>query len=161
MAYTANYVYEKVMHMHDDGDETTGEYDTVDNREYRHRMLPLINTRLSEIYPYSTPQKSATAGSRPTVVRITSFDDEIDIDDFCMDVLVFGVAALMFTVEDSMAANYYQQEYERLLGDLKSGRGIASGPDAIEDVYGGGYYDADGTYHNYTGYYPWNDFGRW
>ena len=33
--------------------------------------------------------------------------------------------------------------------------------EAITDVYAGGYYDADGVYHYYTGYYPYNDFGRW
>ena len=160
MAYTASYVFEKVMHMHDDGDENTGAYDTPDNAEYKNRMLPLINQRLSELYQYTTPTK-ATGKTRPTVTRLTSWDDEIDLDDFCLDVLCFGVAALIFTVEDTTSANYYQQEYERLLNDLRSGRGIGAEPEAIEDVYAGGYYDSDGTYHYYTGYYPYNEFSRW
>ena len=148
---TADYVFEKVMHMHDDGDESTGEYNTLDNREYRNRMLPLINLRLSELAPYSTPMSSSTAGQRPAVARVTSWDDEIALDDYCLDVLVWGVAALMFTVEDTTSANYYQQEYERLLGDLKSGRGIAAVSEDIVDVYGGGYYDANGEWHYYSG----------
>ena len=157
----ADYVFEHVMHMHDDGNEATGEHDTSDNLEYRNRILPLINQRLSEIYQYTSPTPSATPGQRPAVTRVTDFETDIAIDDFCMDALCFGVAALLFTVEDTMSANYYQQEYERLLGDLKSGRGIATGAEAIEDVYSGGYYDDGGTYHYFTGYYPWNDFGRW
>ena len=161
MAYTADYVFEKVMHMHDDGDESTGQYDTSDNKEYKNRMLPLINQRLSELYQYTTPTKQGDPGKRPSVPRITSWSDEIDLDDFCLDVLCFGVAALMFTIEDTLSANYYQQEYERLLIDLKSGRGITAEAEAITDVYAGGYYDADGVYHYYTGYYPYNDFGRW
>ena len=160
MAYTADYVYEKVMHMHDDGDETTGEYDTTDNREYQNRMLPLINTRLSELYQYTTPTK-AVPNKRPAVTRVTSWDDEIDLDDFCMDVLCFGVAALMFTVEDTMSANYYQQEYERLLAILMSGRGIAAESEAIEDVYSGEYMDGEGNVHYFTGRYPYNEFSHW
>lgn len=160
MPYTADYVFEKVMHMHDDGDESSGKHDTPDNAEYKNRMLPLINQRLSELYQYTTPT-TATEGRRPTVPRVTSWEDEIALDDFCLDVLCFGVAALMFTVEDTTSANYYQQEYERLLNDLRTGRGLAATSEAIEDVYSGGYYDADGIYHHMTGYYPYNEFGRW
>ena len=161
MTYTADYVFEHVMHMHDDGDEATGNYDTNDNLEYKNRMLPLINQRLSELWQYTTPSKKGEPGSRAAVTKITSWDDEIDLDDFCMDVLCFGVAALMYTIEDTMSANYYLQEYERLLQILMSGRGITSEAEAIEDVYAGGYYDADGQYHYFTGYYPYNEFSRW
>lgn len=159
---TADYVYEKVMHMHDDGDEATGEYDTNDNKEYRNRMLPLINLRISELVPYSTPMTTPSAGSRAPVTRVTDWSQEIALDDYCIDVLVFGVAALMFTVEDTMSANFYQQEYERLLGDLKSGRGIAAVSEDIVDVYSGGYYDANGEWHYYGGNgigFEW--VGRW
>ena len=158
---TADYVFEKVMHMHDDGNETTGEYDTSDNLEYRNRMMPLINVRLSELRQYTTPTPTGESGTRPAVTRITSWDDEIALDDFCLDVLVFGVAALMFTIEDTSSAGFYQQEYERLLNELKMGRGVVAVPEAIEDYYAGGYTDGSGVYHSYTGYYPHNDFGRW
>ena len=161
MAYTADYVFEKVMHMHDDGDESTGLHDTADNKEYKNRMLPLINQRLSELYQYTTPVKATSGKQRPTVPRLTSWDDEIDLDDFCLDVLCFGVAALMFTVEDTTSANYYQQEYERLLRELQSGRGLAAEAEAITDVYSGSYTDADGNIQYFTGYYPYSEFGRW
>lgn len=161
MAYTASYVFEKVMHMHDDGDENTGNYDTSDNKEYKNRMLPLINQRLSELYQYTTPSKAVDPKLRPIVPRLTSWDDEIDLDDYCLDILCFGVAALMFTVEDTVSANYYQQEYERLLRDLQSGRGIGAEAEAITDVYSGTYIDADGNIQYMTGFYPYNNFGRW
>lgn len=148
---TADYVFQAAMHLHDDGDETTGKYDISDNREYKNRLLPLINLRISEIYPYSDTKKTTT-GKRPAHPKLTSIDDEIDLDDYCLDVLVWGVAAAMFTVEDTVSANYYQQEYERLLADLRSGRpGMPSESEDIVDVYGGGYYDADGEWHYYNG----------
>ncbi|MBQ1471887.1 MAG: hypothetical protein IIZ34_05960 [Eubacterium sp.] len=149
---TADYVFSAAMHLHDDGDEATGQHDTVDNREYKNRLLPLINLRISEIYPYSDT-KSSTSGKRPTHPKLTSINDEIDLDDYCLDVLTWGVAAAMYSVEDTNSASYYQQEYERLLSDLKNGRpGMpADTSEDIVDVYGGGYYDANGDWHYYNG----------
>lgn len=159
---TADYIFEKVMHIHDDADETTGHYDIADNKEYRNRILPLINTRLSELRQYTTPTPTSTTdGTRPTVTRVTSWDDEIALDDFCLDVLVFGVAALLFTIEDSASAGYYQQEYERLLNDLRTGRGVGATAEAIEDVYSGEYIGSDGQLHYATGYYPHSEFSHW
>ena len=148
---TAEYVFEAAMHLHDDGDEATGKFDVPDNREYKNRLLPLINLRISEIYPYSDTKKSVD-GKRPAHPKLKTFQDEIDLDDYCLDVLAWGVAAAMYTVEDAGTANYYQQEYERLLNDLKSGRpGMPAGSEDIVDVYGGGYYDEYGEWHYYNG----------
>ena len=148
---TAEYVFEAAMHLHDDGDESTGRYDTADNKEYKNRILPLINLRISEIYPYSDT-KTSKSGKRPTHPKLTSMNDEIDLDDYCLDVLTWGVAAAMYTVEDTTSANYYQQEYERLLTDLKNGKpGMPSESEDIVDVYGGGYYDEYGEWHYYNG----------
>ena len=158
---TADYVFEKVMHIHDDADEATGQHDIADNREYKNRMLPLINTRLSELRQYTTPTPTGTAGTRAAVTRVTNWTDEIPLDDFCIDVLIFGVAALMFTIEDTSSAGYDQQEYERLLADLRMGRGVGAEAEPIEDVYSGSYVGADGEVHYMTGYYPHNEFSKW
>ena len=148
---TAEYVFEAAMHLHDDGDEATGKFDIPDNREYKNRMLSLINLRISEIYPYSDTKKSAD-GKRPAHPKLKSFQDEIDLDDYCLDVLTWGVASALFTVEDAGTANFFQQEYERLLHDLKNGRpGMPAGSEDIVDVYGGGYYDEYGEWHYYNG----------
>lgn len=159
---TAEYVFEAAMHLHDDGDESTGNYDTADNKEYKNRLLALINLRISEIYPYSDT-KTSSSGKRPTHEKLTSITDEIDLDDYCLDVLTWGVAAAMYTTEDATNANFYQQEYERLLRDLKTGRpGMESSSEDIVDVYGGGYYDEYGNWHYNNGNgigFEW--VGRW
>lgn len=148
---TAEYVFEAAMHLHDDGDEATGQYDTLDNREYKNRLLSMINLRISEIYPYSDTKKSVN-GKRPSHPKLKSFQDEIDLDDYCLDVLVWGVASALYHVEDTSSANVYQQEYERLLADLKNGRpGVPAESEDIVDVYSGGYYDDDGEWHPYNG----------
>lgn len=157
---TAMDIFERAMHLSDNGDETTGNYDTIDNREYKFRVVPIINTIINEVYPYSDTCVT-TAGKRPVHAFLTSINDEVDLDNYCVEVLALGLAAKLFTDENGTIANYYQQEYERRLGELKRG-GIPSVAEPIEDAYSGaGYYDADGVWHSITGVYPHNHFGFW
>lgn len=160
MAQTPMDVFERMIHLSDNGDETTGKYDISDNKEYKYRLLSIINVILNELYPYSDTCVR-TEGKRAVLEPMTDLDQEIDLDNYCIEVMVYGVAARMFTDENGNIASFYEQEYERRLAELKSGAGMAATADAIEDVYAGGYYDADGVYHSFSGYYPWNDFGRW
>ena len=153
-------VFQRVMHLHDDNDENTGDYDIPDTKEYKLRLLSIYNTIVCELYPYSDTS-SHVAGKRAVPAPMTSLTDEIDLDDYCIEVMVYGVAARMFTTEDAASASFYEQEYERRLGKLEQGAGMASESDSIEDVYGGGYYDEDGVWHAFTGWFPWNYFSRW
>ena len=158
---TANDIFERLIHLSDNGDESTGRYDIADNREYKYRLLAITNMLLSEVYPYSDTCVRV-AGKRPAIDPVlTDFDEEIDLDDYCFNTLVYGVAARMFTDENGNIASFYEQEYERRLAYLMSGAGMVSEAESIEDVYAGGYDDADGLYHHFTGYFPHNDFGRW
>ena len=155
---TALEVFNRAIHLSDNGDETTGATDIPDNEEYKFRTLAIINMLANELYPYSDTYKSET-GKRPVLEPITDFTTDIDLDDFCCGtVLVYGLAARLFLMEDAATANFYEQEYERLLNALKSGYGMQSGADMIEDAYGGGYTDELGIYH---AFYPHNEFGRW
>ena len=157
---TAMDVLEMAIHLSDNGDESTGKWDIPDNKEYKNRLVAILNTFLSELYPYSDTCSRET-GKRPVHPRLTSVDDEIDLDGYCLEVAAYGLGARLFTDENGNIASYYQQEYERRLAWLQSGGGLASEGEAITDVYAGGYYDADGNYHYYTGYYPHNDFSKW
>ena len=160
MAITAMDVFERAMHLSDKGDEATGKYDTIDNREYKYRTVAIINTIINEVYPYSDTCVT-TPGKRPVHDFLTSMDDEINLDNYCVEVLALGLAAKLFTDENGTIANYYQQEYERRLAELKRG-GIPAFGEPIEDAYSGaGYYDENGEWHNITGVYPHNHFGWW
>lgn len=160
MAITAMDVFERAMHLSDNGDETTGNFDTVDNREYKFRVVPILNTIINEVYPYSDTCVTIP-GKRPSHPFLKTINDEINVDNYCVEVLAHGLAAKLFTDENGTIANYYQQEYERRLNDLKHG-GIPSVAEPIEDAYSGaGYYDENGEWHGLTGIYPWNHFGKW
>jgi len=160
MAQTPMDVFERMIHLSDNGDESTGKFDIADNKEYKYRIIPIINTILNELYPYSDTCVHAE-GKRAVLEPLTDLEQEIDLDLYCIEVLVYGVAARMFTDENGNLAAFYEQEYERRLGDLRSGAGMATGAEAIEDVYSGSYKDADGEIRYNTGYYPYNEFSRW
>jgi len=153
-------VFERMIHLSDNGDENTGNYDIQDNREYKYRLLSIINIILNELYPYSDTCVT-TPGKRAVLEPMTDLDAEIDLDNYCIEVMVYGVAARMFVNEDSTLASFCQQEYERRLQQLQSGAGMAATDEMIEDVYSGGYMDENGVWHYATGYYPHNEFGRW
>ena len=150
-----------MIHLSDNGDEATCKYDIQDNREYKFRLLAIINTIYNELYPYSDTCISTT-GKRATLEPITSLDEDIDLDNYCIEVMVYGVGARMFTGEDAALASFYEQEYERRLRKLESGAGLVSGSGAITDVYSGYSIDSvTGELVYHTGFYPHNHFGRW
>lgn len=160
MSKTAMDLFERAMHLSDNGDETNGQFDTQDNREYKYRTPALVNTYINEIYPYSDTCVREK-GKRPCHEFITSIDDEIDLDNYCFEVAAYGLAARLFTDENAALANYYQQEYERRLAWLMNNPIYAAEAEAIEDVYSGSYIDADGNIQYFTGIYPHNHFAEW
>lgn len=153
-------VFERMIHLSDNGDESTGLYDIQDNREYKFRLLAIINTIYNELYPYSDTC-IITEGKRSVVEPVTDLDEEIDLDNNCIEVMVYGVGARMFVGEDANLASFCEQEYERRLHKLESGDGLVSGSSAITDVYSGYYTDSSGEIVYQTGYFPHNNFGRW
>lgn len=154
-------IFERMIHLSDNGDEATGQYDIQDNREYKFRLLGIINTIYNELYPYSDTS-TTTAGKRTTIEPITALDQEINLDNYCIEVMVYGVAARMFTIEDAVLANFCEQEYERRLRWLEGGGGLAGGSGAIIDVYSGSHIDpVTGELIYHTGQYPHNHFGSW
>lgn len=156
---TAREVFVRAMHLSDNTDENGSDaFTNSDNKEYRNRTLAIINMLQNELYPYSDTYKTE-AGKRPVLEMLTDFETDIGLDDFCAGtVLVYGLAARLFTDENGNIASFYEQEYERLLNQLKSGYGMQSGAEMIEDAYGSGYTDEFGVYH---AFYPYNEFGRW
>lgn len=153
---TPEMVLELALAVTDNLDEN-GHYKISDNNEYRFRTLQILNTLIPELYPYSDTYEITTKGKRPIVDYLTSFDQEIGLDDYiCRSVLPEGLAALLFHDENPSMAATHLQLYEERKANLA--RGMPAEAEPIIDVYGGGYYDSDG---NYVNYYPYNDMARW
>ena len=152
---TPEIVLELAIALTDNQDEN-GNYRISDNNEYRYRTLQILNTLIPELFPYSDTYKITQKGKRPIIEYLTTFDQEIGLDDYiCRSVLPEGLAGLLFADENPSMASLHWQIYEERKANLA--RGMPAESEPIEDVYGG-YYDEDGKYHNY---FPYNDMSRW
>ena len=146
---TAQDVFDAAMGLMDEVNETTGETDTSDTREYKNRTLFIINILRGELYPYSDNYDRETEGTRPIARIVDAFDDALPLDDYiCQSVMPYGLAAHLLLDENPSAAAFFNQRYEELKAQLS--RGLPSVSEDIYDVYGGG-----GCGIRY------NEFSRW
>ncbi len=148
MATNAQRIFEISMSLMDELNEATGAADTSDTKEYKNRALSILNVLRGEVYPYSdTYAKDVERGKRPICPPIMNFTADIALDDYiCESVLPYGLAAHLLMQEDPSSANFFQQRYDELKAMLA--RGLPAESEDIEDVYG-------------SGFFPYNDFGRW
>lgn len=141
---TAQWVFEATMTIIDELNDA-GMADHSDTREYKNKVLYILNVLRGELYPYSDTYKQAQDKKRPIADIITSFDDVINLDDYiCQTVMPYGLAAHLLIDENPTVAAFCQQRYEELLKKLE--KGFAQVSEDIIDVYsanGGGYYDPE------------------
>ena len=148
MATNAQQVFELAMALMDELNESSGQADTRDTKEYKNRTIPILNVLRGEVYPDSdTYARDVEQGKRPICPIIINFTDDIYLDDYiCQTVLPCGLAAHLLMQEDPTGANFFQQRYEELKAMLA--RGMPSESVDIVDVYGGGYF-----HHNEYGWW--------
>lgn len=132
---TAKQVFELAMHLMDEANESTGNADTTDTKQYKNRALAILNVLRVECF-YASDTYAAQAGKRLVCALITDFESPIELDDgICQGVLPYGLAAHLILDENPGAASYFQQRYEERL--TAAARMIPSGSEAIADWYGG------------------------
>lgn len=135
MATTAQQVFEAAMHLCDEVNESTGRADTADTKEYKNRVLPILNVLRMECFTASDTYE-AQPGRRSICPEITGLDEPIGLDDgLCQGVLPYGLAAHLMLGEDNDKASYFQQRYEELLEGMR--RGLPGGFGEIDNPYGG------------------------
>lgn len=136
MSTTAQWVFEKAMHLMDEANESTGAADTNDTKEYKNRTLPILNILRVECFPASDTYEVVTPGKRPICPEIMDFDSGIGLDDgICQGVLPYGLAAHLLLDENPTVASYFQQRYEEALAAAR--RGLPTGSEDIISLYGG------------------------
>lgn len=143
---TAQGVFDIAMALMDEVNESSGETDTADTREYKVRTLFILNALRGELYPYSDTFTITEEGERPIAAIIQTWIEVIQLDDYiCQTVMPYGLAAQLLMDENPTAAAFLQQRYEELRDGLA--KGLPQGSESITDVYGV--------------YGPYNEFSRW
>ena len=118
---TANWVFDRAIHLMDEQNETNGKTRTQDTKEYEFRTLSILNVLRNELYPYSDTYEVRTDGRRPVCVELTSMEQPIDLDDaLCQSVLPYGLAAHLLLGENNTMADFFNQRYEKMLNELRS-----------------------------------------
>ena len=118
---TANWVFDRAIHLMDEQNETNGKTRTQDTKEYEFRTLSILNVLRNELYPYSDTYEVRTDGRRPVCVELTSMEQPIDLDDaLCQSVLPYGLAAHLLLGENDTMASFFNQRYAKMLNELRS-----------------------------------------
>ncbi len=133
---TAQWVFDKAMNLMDEVNESTGQTDTADTKEYKNRTLAILNILRVECFPASDTYTVTTPGKRPICPEILDFETEIGLDDgLCQGVLPYGLAAHLLLDENPDMASYFNQRYQELLTQYRYG--VPTATEDIQDLYGG------------------------
>lgn len=132
---TVQDVFDIAIRLMDAQNESTGSTETADTKEYQLRAPSLLNSILDRAYPASDNWPEPTGGKRPICPKVEAMTDVIDLDErICSGILPYGLAGLLLTEENPVLANFFWQTFLEQLEEAK--RGVPSGIDSIEDVYG-------------------------
>ena len=119
----ARKVFDLAIHLMDEQYELTGETHTVDTKEYEFRTLSILNVLRHELYPYSDTVEHGENGKRYICPEITSFEQQIDLDDaIAQGVMPYGLAALLLQGENDAMASFFNQKFSELAYKIGSKR---------------------------------------
>ncbi len=145
MAQTAQTIFTLAVQLMNEGDDETGLSDTMDNRDFKFRTLPILSVLQQECYLASDTAPQATPGVRPVLPVLTDMEDTVPLDDLiCIAVLPYGLAAYLLVEVNPDLSQKLLSRYKQLLADAKK-----TIPAVSEDIirpYGGT---------------EWSRFGRW
>ena len=136
MATTAQWVFDRAIHLMDEQNESTGATQTTDTKEYEFRTVSILNVLRHELYPISDNYKIRNNNRRPISTELLSMEDYIDLDDaVAQGVMPYGLAAHLLLGENDALANYFSQRYMELRYQL--GANLPSVWEDIPSAYGG------------------------
>lgn len=138
MSTKALFIFNNAMALMDEFSTTKvdGRYvpNANDTEEYKARTLPTLNILGGELYPYSDTYIPGEDGKRPIFPVVDDIEADVELDDYiCRTVLPYGLAANLLLQEDPAVANFFQQRYDELRGNLQ--RGMPAVSVDMEDVY--------------------------
>lgn len=136
MLNKAQDVFDIAIRLMDEQNESTGSTNTADTKTYALRAPSLLNSVLDRCYVASDTMKMPEPGKRPICTKISTLEDEIDLDErLCTGVLPYGLAGLLLSEENPSQANFFWQTFLEQLKE--SAMALPSVIEAVEDVYGG------------------------
>lgn len=139
---TVQEVYDIAIHLMDEQNESTGQTETVDTKEYKFRTISILNTAIPRLFPYSSNYSTSRTG-RPESPLLSAddlsdpdFDQDIELDqDLCAGLLPLYLASQLLSAENVELAAWFYSRYQEGFNDLKEK--IPSEFETIPLPYGG------------------------
>lgn len=142
---TVQEIYDAAIRLMDAQNESSGQTDTADNKEYKFRTPDCLNRYINLVYPYSDTYVAREDGKRTVHPKLEKMEDEVDMDDLiCFSVLAPALVYELLLEENPTVASARWKDYESALQMAKATR-----PATVESVdmpYGG---------------IEYNEFSRW
>ena len=136
MATTAQWVFDRAIHLMDEQNESTGATQTTDTKEYEFRTVSILNVLRHELYPISDNYKIRNNNRRPISTELLSMQDYIDLDDaVAQGVMPYGLAAHLLLGENDTMANFFAQRYAEMYAAMS--KSLPSTWEDIPSAYGG------------------------
>lgn len=136
MATTAQWVFDRAIHLMDEQNESTGATQTTDTKEYEFRTVSILNVLRHELYPISDNYKIRNNNRRPISTELLSMQDYIDLDDaVAQGVMPYGLAAHLLLGENDTMANFFAQRYAEMYAAMS--KSLPSVWEDIPSAYGG------------------------
>ena len=133
---TVQEIYDEAIRLMDAQNESNGNTNTADNKEYIFRTPDCLNRYINLVYPYSDTYEPRTDGKRTVHTKLEAMTDKVDMDDLiCFSVLAPALVYELLLEENPSVANARYKDYENALLMARSTR--PSVEEAVEMPYGG------------------------
>ena len=122
---TVQTVFDIAIHMMDEQSQQDGNTIYADTQEYQFRTIPILNTAIQALYPYSDTCSAAGSGRPICPMLLTEkssspdFSQEVPLDDaLAVGVLPYALAAHLLSAENQDLSHWFLNRYNHLFADL-------------------------------------------
>ncbi len=138
---TVQTVFDITIHLMDEQSQQDGGTIYADTQEYQFRTIPILNTAMQALYPYSDTCNTEKGG-RPVCPMLSmekssapDFSQTIPLDDaLAVGVLPYALAAHLLSGENQDLSIWFLNRYNQLFVDLL--QKIPQSFEAITTPYG-------------------------
>jgi hypothetical protein len=133
---TVQEIYDVAIRLMDAQNESNGNTNTADNKEYMFRTPDCLNRYINLVYPYSDTYVASEGGKRTVHPKLEAMTDKVDMDDLiCFSVLAPALVYELLLEENPAVASARYKDFEMALAMAKESKPAVM--ESVEMPYGG------------------------
>ena len=133
---TVQEIYDEAIRLMDAQNESNGQTNTADNKEYMFRTPDCLNRYINLVYPYSDTYVASEDGKRTVHPKLMAMTDEVNMDDLiCFSVLAPALVYELLLEENPTVASARYKDFEMAFALARQTK--PSSIESIEMPYGG------------------------